>query len=184
MDNSEGNQTMQATVTTNTRQFGFNRFGTTVMALGIAAGIAVGAAGGAIIDTLPTGRTSETAIVRPKAHSSVNQGEGMLAGTAGVTAAVRAYTDVRQGDGVLGGNLAVAELPMAHPSLGRGDGIVGGAYIEQNLNLPGSATATGTNWRVIEANNWGEHFNLDRLGATTGLPGADNVRSHDVTAPY
>lgn len=126
MDNGDGSKTMQATVTTKTRQFGFNTFGTTVVALGIAAGIAIGAAGGAIIDTLPTLRTSETAIVLPKAHSSANQGEGMLAGTSDVTAAIRAYTDDRQGDGILGGNLAVSGPLMAHTSLVQGEGILGG----------------------------------------------------------
>lgn len=125
MDNGEGSHTMQAT-TTNSRQFGFNKFGVTIMAFGVAAGIAIGAAGGSIIDNLPTARTSETAIVLPKAHSSVNQGEGMIAGTSDVTAAVRAHTGDRQGDGILGGHLVVSTPLVAHASVGQGEGIVGG----------------------------------------------------------
>lgn len=93
---------MQATANTNTRQFGFNRFGTTLVALGVAAGIALGAASGAIIDNLPALSTSEQALILPRAHNSVNQGEGMLAGTSAVTAAVRSYTSDKHGEGWIG----------------------------------------------------------------------------------
>jgi hypothetical protein len=124
--NGEGSQTMQATANTTTRQFGFNRFSTALVALGITAVVALGAAGAAISDNLPSIGSNDSAVVLPKAHVSANAGEGMLAGTSGVAAAVRAHTDERQGDGILGGNLAVEARPQAHTGRDQGEGIVGG----------------------------------------------------------
>lgn len=132
---------MQAAVNTNTRQFGFNRVGTTMMALG--------AAGSTVIDRLPSIGTSEQAIVLPKAHTSVNQGEGMLAGTSPITAAVRAHTAVNQGEGIVGGNLAVAAPLMSHASLGQGEGIVGGLGSNAVLTTPVGAhysSGMGEGW--------------------------------------
>ena len=117
---------MQTTINATTRGFGFNRLGTTLLAFGFAAGIAIGAVGGAVIETLLSIRTSEQAIVLPMAHTSVNQGEGLLGGTTAVTAAVRAYTPDHQGEGLLGGTGAVTDQVVAHPSLGQGEGILGG----------------------------------------------------------
>ncbi|HYI17008.1 MAG TPA: hypothetical protein VEX37_16540 [Thermomicrobiales bacterium] len=127
---------MQATANTTTRQFGFNRFRTTMMTLGLTAAIAIGAAGAAITDSLPSVGSSEGAIVLPKAHNSAGQGEGLIAGTFDIGPAVRAYTSERQGDGLLGGNLAVAAQPQAHMSLSQGEGILGGLGSTAALNLP------------------------------------------------
>jgi hypothetical protein len=147
MENGDGSQTMQATNTP--RQFGFNAVGTTLIALGIAASIAIGAAGGAVIDSLPTLRSSETAVVLPSAHSSANQGEGLLAGTSAVTAAVRAFTADEQGEGIVGGNMAVAAPLVAHTSLGQGEGIIGGLGGRAALATPVTAYASvgmGEGW--------------------------------------
>jgi hypothetical protein len=119
----EGRQVMQATANTTTRQFGFNRFNTALVTLGLTAAIAIGAA---IAGNFPSIGSDDSAIVLPEAHVSANAGEGLLAGTSDVTAAVRAHTDDRQGDGILGGNLAAIDRPQAHTALGQGDGIVGG----------------------------------------------------------
>jgi hypothetical protein len=117
---------MQATANTTTRQFGFNRFSTALVTLGLTAAIAVGAAGAAITDNLPSIGSNEAAVVLPKAHLSANAGEGLVAGTSDVTAATRAYTNDRQGDGIVGGNLTVAARPQAHSGRGQGEGIIGG----------------------------------------------------------
>ena len=117
---------MQATANTTTRQFGFNRFSTTLMTLGLTAAIAIGAVSAAITDNFPSIGNNEQAIVLTKAHTSANQGEGMVGGIAAVSAAVRAHTDERQGEGILGGNMAVTARPQAHTSRDQGDGIVGG----------------------------------------------------------
>jgi hypothetical protein len=135
MDNGEGSPTMQATVTT-TRQFGFNRFGKTVMVLSIAAGVVISAVGSAAIDTLPTLRTSGQKIVLPIAHGSVNQGDGMLAGTSDVSAAVRAYTSDRQGEGIVGGNMTVSAPLVPHTPLGQGDGMLGDHISFPDLTPP------------------------------------------------
>ncbi len=154
MNSGEGSQTMQATVNTNTssKQFGFNRFGTTMMALGIAAGIAIGAAGGAIVDNLPAIDASEKAIVLPKAHSSVNQGNGLVAGTSAIPPAVRAHTSVEQGNGILGGNLAVPAPLKAHTALGQGEGIIAGLTSRAVLTNPVKAydsAVMGEGWATL-----------------------------------
>jgi hypothetical protein len=139
---------MQATVTTKTRRFGFDKFGATMLALGIAVGVAFGALGAAAIDNLPTLRTSEQAIVLPKAYSHANQGEGMLAGSSAV-AAVRASTSDQQGEGIVGGNMAVAAPRITYTSLGRGEGILGGhssrAVLTTPITVHGSA-GSGEGW--------------------------------------
>jgi hypothetical protein len=126
MDNDEGSQTMQATINTSTRQFGFNRFTTGMMALGIAVGIAIGATGATVVDDLPTIRSDEQATVLPVARGSIHQGEGLVAGSVAVSPAVRAHTSDEQGNGILGGNLAVSEPLVARTSVWQGEGILGG----------------------------------------------------------
>ena len=140
---------MQATYNTNTRRFGFSKLGMTMLALGFAGGIAIGAVGGATIDNLPVLRTSEQAIVLPKAHNNVNQGEGLLAGPSAV-AAVRATTSDEQGEGILGGNLTVVAAPyVTYTSLGSGDGILGGHGSRAALTAPitvQSSAGSGEGW--------------------------------------
>ncbi len=126
---------MQATYTTNTRRFGFNKLGATMLALGTAGGIVIGAVGGAVIDDLPALRTSEQAIVLPTAYSHANQGEGMLSRTSAV-AAVRATTSDQQGEGILGGNVAVAAPRITYTEHGSGEGIFGGLGSRSVLTVP------------------------------------------------
>lgn len=145
---------MQATVNTgaSTKQFGFNRFGTTMMALGIVAGIAIGAAGGAIIDNLPAIGASEQTIVLPKAHSNVNQGDGLVAGTSAITSAVRAYTSVEQGNGILGGNLAGPAALKSHTARSQGEGIIAGLASRAVLTNPVKAydsAGMGEGWTTL-----------------------------------
>jgi hypothetical protein len=135
---------MQATYNKNTRRLGFNKFGAAMLALGIA----IGAVGGATIDNLPTLRTGEQAIVLPKAHTGVNQGEGMLAGTSPV-AAIRSYTSEGQGEGIVGGNVAVAAPRITYTTLGQGEGIFGGLGSRSVLTAPVTApynAGSGEGW--------------------------------------
>lgn len=128
---------MQATVSTG--RFEFNRFNGSMAAVGIAAafvaGIVTGIAGQAVIDDASSSTGAPVAIVRPKAHFSAGQGEGMLAVGAGV-ASPQAYNVEGMGEGWLAGDAPSAVLPMAYTMAGQGEGILGGNTSREVLAAP------------------------------------------------
>ncbi len=137
MSNGKGKQTMQATVNnTNLDRFGFNRFATAFMALGLVAGIAIGASGDALIDNLRDIATSQHAVVMPRAHTSVNQGDGLIAGYSAPPQALVSHVGVEQGDGIVGSNHFIAPPLTALASIGQGEGLVGGLGNTAVLTTP------------------------------------------------
>lgn len=51
-------------------------------------------------------------------------------------------------------------------------------FLEMNLDLPGVATSAAPDWRMIEANQWGENFTLDDADSELVPPSADDVPQH------
>jgi hypothetical protein len=111
---------MQATA--NTKRFGSGRFGTLAVALGFAAGLALGAAAPVVVDNLPSLPRNATTFERPKAYFSAGQGEGLVAGQLAI-AAPKAYYSAGMGEGLVGGNNAITTTQVrAHFSAGMGEG--------------------------------------------------------------
>lgn len=141
---------MQATISnTAVKGFGFNRITTTFMALGLAAGIAIGASGEAVIDNLRNTAVQQQSVAMPKAHTSTNQGDGLVAGNAALTPAIRSFGAVEQGEGTVGGHHVVTDSLVAHASPGQGEGILAGVGSNAVLKTPVQAydhSGMGEGW--------------------------------------
>ncbi len=174
---------MQATMTT--KRPGFDRITGSLMALGIVAGIAIGAVGQAVIDD--SGSTTRTApAVELKAHTGAGQGEGQVGGAHTMTDQLTGHTSTGQGEGLLNPDLGVAAPAVSmdttrflEQNLYLPDGTANDAtsrmiyerLLEENLDYPPVVSDSAPNWRVLEENTWGEDFNFD----VPAYPSVDDV---------
>ena len=189
---------MQATMTT--KRPGVDRVTGVLVALGVVAGIAVGAVGQAIVDDSESTTSRVAAEIQLDAYTGAEQGEARLSDSRMTIPQLKAYTSVNQGEGLLNPDMRIAGpiTPTIPLDTMR--------YLEQNLYLPSATTDEATRrmiydrlleenldiapvivpdaqlWRLLEQNSWGEDFTFDAPAAAPVYPSSDDVpqRQHGV----
>jgi len=183
--------------TTSTHRFGFNRVTGSVAAIGIAAAFVAGIVGGAVGQAALDDTESATSasapqeIVQLKAYDNPGHGEGSMANTSADGALMEAHQSDSMGEGWLANGRPTSsgyvdqatwrlremnELPSTQAP--ERDPRAEQILLEMNLNLPGVATSAASDWRMIEANQWGENFLLDDADSDVIPPSADDVPQH------
>lgn len=182
---------MQATMTS--KRPGFDRISGSLMALGIVAGIAIGAAGQAVIDDSGSATRSVPAAVDLKAYTSAGQGDGRVGGAHTMTEPLKGYTSDSQGEGLLNSDLRLAApvvsldttrfleqnlyLPDA-PAADATQRMIYERLLDENLDYPSAVSDSALNWRLLEQNSWGEDFTYDTPDGATGSPDVEEVQPH------
>jgi hypothetical protein len=180
--------------TTSNHLFGFNRVTGSVAAVGIAAAFVAGIVGGAVgqaaLDDTEstTSASAPQAVIRPTAYDNPGQGEGSLANTSAESALIEAHQTDGMGEGWLAHGrpastgyadqstwrlMEMNELPSAQAP--ERDPRAEQIFLEMNLDQPGVATSAAPDWRMIEANQWGENFILDNADSNLVPPSAEDV---------
>jgi hypothetical protein len=138
-----------------------------------------------------TSASAPQAIVRPKAYDNPGHGEGSMANTSADSALIEAHQTDGMGEGWLDHGRPAStgyvgastwrfremnELPTTRAP--ERDQRAEQIFLEMNLDLPGVATSAAPDWRMIEANQWGENFILDDADSDLVPPSVDDVPQH------